>query len=115
MTVKETAKRFWQRVVRWFVEPSGEELYWDAEPDELWRVNGQPTAMMRQDWEKPPYREVRCPCGARSPLAERATDSLGRRMQAEMSEWARRHLAECPSARASNHAHYPECIVETKP
>lgn len=71
------------------------------QPDQPYVLNGVATGMTQHDWKSPPYREVKCPCGWGSNLAERVSDSLGLQMMAEMRSDAAGHHSTCEKARST--------------
>ena len=96
---------------RWFRRGPGDQVKYaltkgpdvmPEEPDQAYVLDGEKTAMTQIDWScGPPYREITCPCGWSSKLAERVLDGLGSEMRAEQKAGARAHYRTCGQARAS--------------
>ena len=69
------------------------------EPDQPYVLGSVTTAMNQHDWSGgPPYREITCPCGWKSRLAERVLDGLGQEMRTKQHSEARAHYHTCEQA-----------------
>ena len=95
---------------RWFRRGPGDQVKYaltkgpdvmPEEPDQAYVLDGEKTAMTQEDWDAPPYRQITCPCGWSSKLAERVLDGLGLKMRTEQQVETRAHYRTCEQSRAS--------------